>query len=74
MSKAFILVGITLAFLMQIGVFWIALSKAPGKALMCLIIPFYLYVYAKKEPHAKPWLWAWYAGIGLLIVGVIAAN
>lgn len=54
--------------------FLVALKKAPGKALMCLLIPFYLYVYARKEPQAVPFLWGWYAGVAILFVGVVLAS
>jgi Flp pilus assembly protein protease CpaA len=57
-----------------VAVFFIALKKAPNKVILCLIIPFYVYVFAKNEPKAKPFLWALYAGIVLLIVGVISVN
>ncbi len=58
---------------MQIAMFFVAIKNSPGSAVLCLFIPFYVYVYAKKDPQAKPFLWAWYAGVGLLIAGVIAS-
>lgn len=58
---------------MQIAMFFVAIRNSFDSAILCLLIPFYVYVYAKKDPQAKPFLWAWYAGVGLLIAGVIAS-
>lgn len=74
MATALLLIGLLLPALMQIAMFLVALKKAPGKALMCLLIPFYLYVYARKEPQAVPLLWGWYAGVAILFVGVVLAS
>ncbi|ONH55828.1 hypothetical protein BLL36_06855 [Pseudomonas cedrina subsp. cedrina] len=68
-----LLSGMALMVGMQFAIFCVALKNSLGSAVLCLFIPFYVYVYAKKDPQAKPFLWAWYAGIGLLITGVIAS-
>jgi len=74
MSSALILTGLFLIIAMQIAIFLVAIKKAPGKAALCLLIPFFVYVYAKNEPRAKPFLWAWYGGVALLVIGVVAAS
>lgn len=74
MATALLLIGLLLPAIMQIAIFVVALKKAPGKALMCLLIPFYIYVYARKEPQAVPFLWGWYAGFAILFVGVVLAS
>lgn len=74
MSTLLLLTGMSLLIAMQIAIFVVALSKYPTKAILCLFIPFYVYVFAQREPKAKPYLLAWYAGMVLLVVGVIAAS
>jgi hypothetical protein len=69
-----ILTGLFLMVAMQIAIFCIAIVRSPGSAVLCLIVPFFVYVYARKEPRAKPFLWAWYTGIVLLTAGVIASS
>ncbi|WP_233630880.1 MULTISPECIES: hypothetical protein [unclassified Pseudomonas] len=59
---------------MQLVIFALALKKSPGQALVCLLIPFYVYVYARKDAQARPFLWLWYFGIALLVAGVIASS
>jgi hypothetical protein len=44
-----------------------------GNAILSLFIPFYVYVYARKDPQARPFLWGWYLGIALLVAGVLAS-
>lgn len=68
-----ILTGLLLMVAMQVAIFCVAITKSPGSALLCLVVPFFVYAYAKKEPRAKPFLWGWYIGIGLLVAGVIAS-
>jgi hypothetical protein len=36
-----------------------------------LIVPFYLYVYAKRHPVGRALMRAWYAGIVALIAGTV---
>lgn len=74
MTSFLLLTGLFLMMAMQIVIFVIALAKAPFKAFLCLLIPLYVYVYARREPKAKPFLLAWYAGVGLLALGVITAS
>lgn len=74
MSSVLILVGLALMIGMQVAIFVVALAKDRHKAGLCLVIPFFVYVYARNEPKARPFLWAWYIGIALLAVGVIAAS
>jgi RsiW-degrading membrane proteinase PrsW (M82 family) len=65
--------GLALMVAMQIVIFCVALKNSLPHALLCLIVPFYVYVYAKKDSQAKPFLLAWYLGIALLVAGVIAS-
>ncbi|TBU99367.1 hypothetical protein DNJ95_00380 [Stutzerimonas kirkiae] len=74
MAILLILSGLFLMVAIQVAIFCIAIVKSPGNAVLCLIVPFFVYVYARKEPRARPFLWAWYTGIGLLTAGVIASS
>lgn len=74
MSTFLILLGFALLIGMQVAIFAVALAKAPQKAVLCLFIPFFVYVYARREPRARPFLWAWYIGIVLLVAGGVAAG
>lgn len=74
MPSALILGGFFLIITMQIAIFFVAVKNSPGKAALCLVIPLFVYVYAQKEPRAKPFLWAWYGGVFMLVAGGIAAS
>ncbi|MBI6856168.1 hypothetical protein YA0002_25750 [Pseudomonas cichorii] len=74
MAMYLLLSGLGLMVFMQIVIFCVAIKNSLPQALLCLVIPFYVYVYAKKDPQAKVFLWAWYLGVLLLITGVIAAG
>ncbi|AZC88399.1 hypothetical protein C4K29_2096 [Pseudomonas chlororaphis subsp. piscium] len=69
-----LLSGLGLMVAMQLVIFFVAFKNSPPQAFICLFIPFYVYVYAKKDVQAKPFLWLWYAGVALLIAGVIASS
>lgn len=74
MAMYLLLSGLGLMVAMQVVIFCVAIKSSLPQALLCLVIPFYVYVYAKKDPQAKVFLWAWYLGVLLLITGVIAAG
>ena len=74
MSSALILIGLFIIVATQIAIFFIAVKNAPSKAVLCLLIPFFVYVYARNEARAKPFLLAWYGGVALLVIGGIAAS
>jgi hypothetical protein len=68
-----LLAGLGLMFAMQFVIFCVSIKNSLPQAMLCLVIPFYVYVYAKKDPQARVFLWVWYLGIILLIAGVIAS-
>lgn len=74
MVMALLLSGLGLMVLMQVAICFVAFKNSPGQALVCLIIPFYVYVYARKDAQAKPFLYLWYTGVALLCAGVIASS
>lgn len=73
MAIYLLLSGLGLMVAMQVVIFIVALKNSLPHALLCLVIPLYVYVYAKKDPQARPFLWAWYTGVALLVAGVLAA-
>ena len=68
-----ILSGLALTVAMQFAIFCVALKNSLGNAILSLFIPFYVYIYARKDPQARPFLWGWYLGIALLVAGVLAS-
>lgn len=74
MEMFLLMSGLGLMVGMQVVIFCVAVKNSIPKALLCLVIPFYVYVYAKKDPQAKPFLWLWYFGVVLIVAGVIAAS
>lgn len=70
MLSAIMILGFLLVITMQIAILIVAIKNAPDKAVFCLIIPFYVFVYARTEPKAKVFLYAWLAGIALIGIAV----
>jgi hypothetical protein len=73
MVMFFVMAGLGVVFTVQILIFFVAIKNSLPKAMICLVIPGYVYVYAKKDPQAKVFLWGWYLGILLMVVGVVAS-
>lgn len=69
----FVMAGLVLLQVVQLLIFFVAVKNSLPKAMICLVIPGYVCVYAQKDPQAKVFLWGWYLGIALLIVGVLAS-
>lgn len=68
-----LLSGLGLMVAMQLVIFCVAIKNSLPQAMLCLVIPFYVYVYAKKDSQAKVFLWGWYLGVVLLTAGVVAS-
>jgi hypothetical protein len=73
MVMYFVMAGLGLGLLVQVLIFFAAVRNSLPKAMLCLVIPGYVYVYAKKDPQAKFFLWGWYLAIVLLVAGVVAS-
>ena len=69
----FVMAGLGLVLAVQVIIFCVAVKNSLPKAMICLVIPGYVYVYAKKDPQAKVFLWGWYLGILLMVAGVVAS-
>lgn len=57
MVMTLVMVGLGLAILMQLAIFCVAVKNSLVHALLCLFIPCYVYVYARKDRQARPFLW-----------------
>jgi|LakMenEpi03Aug12_release.lakeMendotaPanAssembly.Ray.scaffolds.fasta_scaffold00370_90 hypothetical protein len=66
-----IIAGYSLLILSMIGIGLHAFTGNPIHGVLCLIVPFYLYVYAKRHPVGRALMRAWYAGIVALIAGTV---
>ena len=49
MVMTLVMVGLGLAILMQLAIFCVAVKNSLVHALLCLFIPCYVYVYARKD-------------------------
>lgn len=67
-----VLSGLGLIIAMQIAIVIVASKHSVLHALLCFVIPFYVYVYGRKQPEAKPFIWLWYLGVALLGGSAIA--
>nr|BFD41294.1 hypothetical protein FFPRI1PSEUD_27930 [Pseudomonas sp. FFPRI_1] len=64
-----ILSGLALRVAMQFAIVCVALKHSLGNASLSLFISFLVYACARKDSQARPFLWGWYLGIGLLVAG-----
>ena len=74
LSTALLLIGLMLIVGMQFAIAGIAFKRSAISGLMCIFLPLYVYVFANRSIK-NPWFMRlWYAGIGLLALGGIAAS
>jgi hypothetical protein len=73
-SVALLVSGIALTVIAQLLMAINAFSKIPLAGILCLFVPMYVVVYSKKSTAGKGFLKAWWAGLGLLIVGGVMAS
>ena len=69
-----ILLGMALVALAQLGMAIHAFSGNPIKGVLCLVVPLYIIVHAKKSQTGRRLLAAWYAGLAVLVVGGIISS
>ena len=73
-GSVLLLLGLFLVVVSQLSIAMYAFAGNPLQGLACLFIPLYVYVYARRH-KAGVWLMrAWYAGIGLWVVGGVLAS
>lgn len=66
--------GFALALLAQIAIAVYDFTGNPFKGLLCLFVPFYIVVYAKKNKVGVWLMRCWYAGIALVVIGGVLAS
>jgi len=71
LGSILIVAGFALAFLAQIGMALHAFTGNLIQGLLCLVVPFYVYVYAKRHRVGKMLIRAWYAGLVSAVVGTM---
>lgn len=73
-GSVLLLLGIALLICAQLAIAVYAFTGNPFKGLLCLFIPGYIFVYAKKHQVGIWLMRGWYAGIALLVVGGVLAS
>lgn len=68
------LTGIALMLFAQVATALHAFTGNPFKGLLCLAIPLYVYVYARKSDVPVWFMRAWYIGIAVWVVGAVVAS
>ena len=64
-----LLSGLALAVAAQVGIALHAFTGNPGKGLLCLFVPLYIYVYARRHRVGVWMMRFWYLGIAIFLVG-----
>jgi hypothetical protein len=64
-----LLSGLALAFAAQVGIALHAFTGNPVKGLLCLFVPLYIYVYARRHKVGVWMMRCWYLGIAIFLVG-----
>ena len=64
-----LLLGLLLIFASQLMLAIHAFATRPLAGLACLFVPFYIYVYARRNKVGRWLMGAWYGGIALWIAG-----
>jgi hypothetical protein len=73
-GPAIILLGIMLLVGSQLAIAFHAFSRNPLLGLLCLIVPLYVYVYARKHKVGILFMRVWYVAIALLAIGGILSS
>ncbi|MBJ2158934.1 hypothetical protein [Variovorax sp. IB41] len=74
LGSVLLLSGLAVAFAAQAGIALHAFTGNPGKGLLCLFVPLYVYVYARRHKVGVWLMRGWYLGIALFIVGATLAS
>lgn len=63
--------GMLLAALSQLMIGLHAFTGSPLQGLLCFLVPLYIWAYARRHRVGRKLTAAWYAGIGMMIVGTV---
>ena len=58
----------------QIAIALYAFTGNPLKGFLCFLVPFYVFVYARRHPVSPWFMRCWFMGIALFIVGGVLAS
>ncbi len=73
-GSVLLILGLVLLIGSQLAIALHAFTGNPLKGILCFVVPFYVYVYAKREPISKILMRTWYGGMALLILGGVLAS
>jgi len=69
-----LMLGLAIVMGAQIGIFLHAFTENPGAGLLCLVVPCYVVVYARRHPVSRLFLRAWYLGMACFVVGAAVTS
>ena len=69
-----LMLGLFLVIASQIVIAFHALVVSPLQGLACLLVPLYVFIYARKHKTGIWFMRAWYAGIALWVVGGVLSS
>jgi hypothetical protein len=70
-GAALLLLGVALMVVSQLTIAVHAFTVSPLQGLGVLLMPLYIYVYARRHKVGVAAMRAWYAGVALWIVGAV---
>jgi hypothetical protein len=69
-----LMLGLAMMCAAQIGIALHAFTGNPIKGLLCILVPFYVYVYARRHQVGIWLLRFWYLGITVFVLGAVTAS
>ncbi len=66
-----LLLGLVLMLVSQLTIAFHSFTVSPLQGLACLLLPFYIYIYARKHKVGIAAMRAWWAGVALWVVGAV---
>jgi len=70
-GAAVLLLGLALIVVSQLVIAFHAFTANPLQGLGCLLLPLYIFVYARKHKVGVLAMRAWYVGVALWIAGAV---
>ncbi|MDM0034836.1 hypothetical protein QTI33_22070 [Variovorax sp. J22P271] len=73
-GTAVLILGLLMTIGAQLAVCIRAFTLSPLKGILCLIVPLYVYVFAKRHAVGAWFMGTWFTGIALWIAGAVIAS
>lgn len=73
-SSVLIIFGLILLIGSQLAIALHAFTRSPVLGSLCLFVPLYIYVYARKHKVGIWLMRGWYAGIAVFIIGGVLST